>query len=553
MSFSYHHHTTMPTSFALIPPEVLEHIALYTACSEFLGPPSGLLSLLTLNHTVHAALSLKNNPRLYAQIFALNFDINAAIRRLGADRINATTLSEELVRRCTLLSRFRSRVDGKLTESGELVEGQGDMIDSMLWMAYLMMLENDGYNERQLIEYGRIDEWLKEFWFDPMGSSQATLSIRADIWPENCERMSLAMWLFWMLIKPKDDDLFRDATGILKLVALGAHKYPLCYPSWNDFIPVKCNTVPSRIRHFSTELQMVAPAPAAPAILSYLTLANALAVSFESLNYIKPLAPTVLSSVTTKSSAEWDGEWNRALSVGNSDIVLGNTLSQAFKPGCLDGVWEGLFTYTEFTSYAALLSGAPPATLQRSLVAQHRQTWKLREYHLLEYPSDVSEDEIFNRAESPKPLTSDPLGPGNPSRGYIPNGTEIRQLEGNGAIEVFERGRREPIIYRSYSSLLTDEVKKKELAKGKVRVKDIFVIGEGHSAWGQFSLIGRVRPSDGFISLSKEYVNGHRGKWLYRSYLVGDTNGNLSGRWRDTLTDPQMEGYEGCFVMSRRR
>jgi hypothetical protein len=32
------------------------------------------------------------------------------------------------------------------------------------------------------------------------------------------------------------------------------------------------------------------------------------------------------------------------------------------------------------------------------------------------------------------------------------------------------------------------------------------VILQGHSAWGQFSLIGRVRPCDGFISLSKEYV-----------------------------------------------
>jgi hypothetical protein len=30
---------------------------------------------------------------------------------------------------------------------------------------------------------------------------------------------------------------------------------------------------------------------------------------------------------------------------------------------------------------------------------------------------------------------------------------------------------------------------------------------QGHSAWGQFELIGRVRPGDGFITLSKEYVS----------------------------------------------
>lgn len=48
-------------------------------------------------------------------------------------------------------------------------------------------------------------------------------------------------------------------------------------------------------------------------------------------------------------------------------------------------------------------------------------------------------------------------------------------------------------------------------------------------------------------------VNGDRGRWLYRSYLVGNEYGNLSGRWRDTLTPPDVLGYEGCFMMSRRR
>ena len=79
-----------------------------------------------------------------------------------------------------------------------------------------------------------------------------------------------------------------------------------------------------------------------------------------------------------------------------------------------------------------------------------------------------------------------------------------------------------------------------------------------------------MRPGDGFISLSKEYVrintffffvesntflqaDGDRGKWLYRGYLVGNMNGNLAGRWRDTLTPANVAGYEGTFAMSRRR
>ena len=96
---------------------------------------------------------------------------------------------------------------------------------------------------------------------------------------------------------------------------------------------------------------------------------------------------------------------------------------------------------------------------------------------------------------------------------------------------------------------------------------------QGHSAWGQFNLLGRVRPSDGYISLSKEYVSpaycaphiphdrsngqlqtdGDRGKWLYRAYMVGNANGNLTGRWRDTLSPPHLAGYEGTWIASRRR
>jgi hypothetical protein len=112
-------------------------------------------------------------------------------------------------------------------------------------------------------------------------------------------------------------------------------------------------------------------------------------------------------------------------------------------------------------------------------------------------------------------------------------------------------------------------------------IRSFFV--QGHSAWGQFELIGRVRPGDGFVTVSKEYVSwsrfyasqhaplllraelkkncygyfvqtdGDRGRWLYRGYFVGDDHGNFTGRWRDTLSPAEVLGYEGCFFMGRRR
>jgi hypothetical protein len=55
------------------------------------------------------------------------------------------------------------------------------------------------------------------------------------------------------------------------------------------------------------------------------------------------------------------------------------------------------------------------------------------------------------------------------------------------------------------------------------------------------------------IYFSFTQVDHDRGKWIYRGYLVGNINSNLAGRWRDTLSPAAVPGYEGCFLMTRRR
>lgn len=159
-------------------------------------------------------------------------------------------------------------------------------------------------------------------------------------------------------------------------------------------------------------------------------------------------------------------------------------------------------------------------------VAQHRQTWKLREYHLL------SSQESLDKAQR--------LDLGDALRAFFPSGVHLREL--SESLEVCAPGMKEAIHYQRSSYARTREQS----------VGDIIVIGEGHSAWGQFNLYGRVRPLDGLLSLSKEYCGGDRGRWLYRGFLLGNNDGHWSGRWRDARSPSHVEGYEGCFVMSRR-
>lgn len=185
-----------PSSFPNVPQEVLEHIAFFAATDEFLGPPRGLLPLLLLNRTLHNALSVESNPHLYARIFAHKYDVTPTLRRMGVDALPADAMAEELQRRSVALKRLRGRTDSTGTPSPQ-------QLTELLWIAYLMVLESDGRNEQQLREYAQMDQWLKEFWFAPDGASGAMHTVKTvDRWPEDSERISLALWLFWFLLKP---------------------------------------------------------------------------------------------------------------------------------------------------------------------------------------------------------------------------------------------------------------------------------------------------------------------------------------------------------------
>ncbi len=98
----------------------------------------------------------------------------------------------------------------------------------------------------------------------------------------------------------------------------------------------------------------------------------------------------------------------------------------------IDGVWEGFFTvsnvllgsirlsilkFTEFRVYSALLDGAPPNSLQDGKVVCHRQTWKLREHHLLDNDASSSDSGVEMDREAEFLC---PLSPGDPLRSHFP-------------------------------------------------------------------------------------------------------------------------------------
>jgi hypothetical protein len=212
----------MHTSFESVPHEVLENIAFYAVAGSPLGPPRELVPLLLVNRRLYTSLASDANPHLYARIFAEKFDTAALLRRLGPNAATAPKLAAELRRRCVQLGRLRARIGCTVKAAGGgggfgsggaggrdgggggegLTEEGMRALHEMLWTAYLMMLENDGKNERQLREYALLDGWLHAFWFAEEGASCARIAIRDNAWPPNNDLSAVTMWLFWFLLRP---------------------------------------------------------------------------------------------------------------------------------------------------------------------------------------------------------------------------------------------------------------------------------------------------------------------------------------------------------------
>ena len=230
-----------------LPQEVLEDIAYNVATDSFLGPPSALNPLLLCNRPI--SVSISANHHLYARIFKFKFDTSSAIRRLGDESLTSSALASELRRRCILLKGLRARSRAGRGPRSQTDGDVGMSLFDLLSLAYVVALEDEGKNTAQLGQYGKIKEWLYEFWFDAQGASLAVYCMRTGRWPSNGVETSLAMWLFYffldiglsvfllmqkVLIRAEADYQYLSQTNpdetipehdidVLKTLALGAH------------------------------------------------------------------------------------------------------------------------------------------------------------------------------------------------------------------------------------------------------------------------------------------------------------------------------------------
>ncbi|KAG8898106.1 hypothetical protein FRB99_007671 [Tulasnella sp. 403] len=260
---------------------------------------------------------------------------------------------------------------------------------------------------------------------------------------------------------------------------------------------------------------------------------------------------------------------------GDEDDVRGMRKFR-YVPGSFSGDWEGRFVIYGLDAHQNVAQGAPGLqALESTVLTQDPQAWRLREYHhpsVLRSRTRVSSLDVPIEAQNRPPIRP----AGAPLKAFIPAGVTHTPVRG-GILVTSSAHPGEPVFYAEVAKRCEEdedegdweeEEPTEESLVGRDDV-DVFVEGEAivpvHALEGRQNMMevgskvfGTIRRWDGLVTLlatpkatPTNAALPTRLQWLYRGYLTA--NGNWVGRWRDTWNDVNKEGYEGVFVMTKRR
>lgn len=411
-------------SIEILTGDIWQRIAFYTIASQetFLGPPSDLSSLALVSRDIYLKIYKQNLSDLLARIFRFKFSVAAIARRVSERWRTTRCLASELVKRFQALKRIKAQ----------------EFNPDDVWTCYLMMSENDGKNERQLIDYAGLLAYL-----------QSVIIYRSrphDLaWYRNPTLDSLMVWIMWMTasrdqIAAEDPNFRQLVIGILQSFIVTAYRHsslygpdiyfslPLCSGA-ESFTSLDVGSPPvSEILHYSHSLKITAPVATPAALLNYVLRIESLQnettlpphasslpqdraaaiaqgfigatlediIEFHYKNRIPTMNRCSLNIDTRfiddleeeepcseNGSKRYDEDWSRL--VGCQDLRVGDTPLRAtvFKLGSMTGSWAGrlLAPFYEPTLTSVLTdSHLNPLSV---LIVPKPLYWELHEHHCL--------------------------------------------------------------------------------------------------------------------------------------------------------------------------
>lgn len=450
--------------FLSLPPEILDSIASYAAMSDswfassstsapcsflydssirtssVVTPPTDLYSLQLVCRRLHSLLSIQSNPRLYARVFRSKFDTAAIGRRFGKSALTSYNLANELRRRCTLLKRMRRCVINAALHPDQalaLEEGE-ESITEMLWLAYLMMLENDGLNYEQLC-------WAQLHSFLALHHATEMLDGAVQTgYPSDAVHKALALHLVYLLTDP--EQLAFEPRGeaverlfVLRPFVFAAHKFDAYMAPWTlRNLPINANSNSGSgtsgaagsngshtleeaqqtqergpmaanpfladltprdrsclVDHVGGQLRIAAPILAQGACFSFFMKVEkdpavlgmaALTDPDDPASETTIRQPAATRSPLSLTSMDHDKDVTRLLSC--LDPTRSPGLPPLFFKGMFEGIWEGRFSFFDFDSYREMLAGRM-RSLYEGPFGEQPQIWKIKEKIVKLGPGEV--------------------------------------------------------------------------------------------------------------------------------------------------------------------
>jgi hypothetical protein len=187
------HLVNRPLSLTTIPVDILDLIVHHVSSIEPMGPPRGLLALVSTCRTLYCSLSIHDNTSVYGHCFRLNFDISAPLRRfdtesdVDASRTGSPGLAAEFCARFAALHYMRAVVNA---QNVFIFSEQETLLH--LWAIYFMCIESDSKNHKYLFRYGHMRAYaelcLDQYLFQSLDAPS--------LLPDTVDR-SLMMWILW--------------------------------------------------------------------------------------------------------------------------------------------------------------------------------------------------------------------------------------------------------------------------------------------------------------------------------------------------------------------
>ncbi|KAF7977139.1 hypothetical protein HWV62_4543 [Athelia sp. TMB] len=435
-------------------PQVLSTIGLYAGINCALGPPTDLVALLSSSQALYCVLSYRANQHLWAAVFSVKFDTSAVERRLGERWTTSGCIAAEGRKRFSALQRIRRGIVAH-SAGGHLAD---------LWVAYLMMLESDGWNESQLIEWANLPAYL----YQVVAYRAATPHGSSVLWFSDTEGTALALWLLWMTsseesIRDEHPQLRAEMRALLHTFLVAGYRYPsthtpdahfnlpLC-PS-QETIAAHCSGPPPKTRrmlHWNHTIKIAAPTLTSAAFLSTSVRiealqdtvppqstglpadrasADALGLSGKTQKDVDDFQyrvrtrfwercpkSTQNSDLHVISSRRHDEEWHRLVSCYDPWDPQSTVRGAVYQRGVLAGTWDGRIMLPHSNHFWPML--LDPSTPTSSVgISQDRISLEIQEHHCL------SPDEPLSAGTDATGFGDDILN------AYLPRGTAIRHVQ----------------------------------------------------------------------------------------------------------------------------